>query len=618
MGSLKTYDDYLSKIIQFNSDSTLIALRERYSMPSFFEIISKERSETTYSAFLKWLFQEKHTDSGVANPVLLFLNAVIHRSEQQKNASKIVLINDILKNRIITGKLKILNTKVIVEKPVRELAKEILNDSSLILKKGRKKQLNDLAHNCQDSIDIFMECDIESEEMSAKKLQIIIENKIDSAEGGSKKKTKVKDEKYIQAPQTTRYYIGTNRGDSNKILQLYVFLTPLPTRKLNSFNELLKKQNRDKKTKSKSNKVLREDNHFIQINYQDILNCVVQPILSSLSLSSRSRFFLEEFVNQLTFPSIEGNKVYPSIAVSSKYSSEFTKLWVKYKDLVIDAAIATSQSNFWTIGDFFYDHLPKDEILAEILRSSEKQNNTTLPDCITIPPSSKKADWEKGTRNKRIVSTAAQYGIITKIVELNLEDDIIDLLSSFWEENKRFLSALMDGIVDNERVKVKCLLNEASKRDTTKYFVYFNNQLLNEGGKPAGKGMTAHIIIKQWAELYNSKNGRYPDIDTLRLKFPKEIHAYYKNGTWFQNLFYLFKNENGVYYYFNDDDSPFEWEEATDWKWDFDPKGRFYIPTSENGDVILLKMWRKDNLEELIKRAKDLFHGKLIIEEAFT
>ena len=43
MGNLASYNDYFSKIIQFNSDSTLIALRERYSMPSFFEIISKER-----------------------------------------------------------------------------------------------------------------------------------------------------------------------------------------------------------------------------------------------------------------------------------------------------------------------------------------------------------------------------------------------------------------------------------------------------------------------------------------------------------------------------------------------------------------------------------------------
>lgn len=111
MGNLASYNDYLKKIIQFNSDRTLIALRERYSMPSFFEIISKERSETTYSAFLKWLFQEKHTDGGVANPVLLLLNAIVHRSEQQNKASGVELINDTLKNSIVTSKLRILRPK---------------------------------------------------------------------------------------------------------------------------------------------------------------------------------------------------------------------------------------------------------------------------------------------------------------------------------------------------------------------------------------------------------------------------------------------------------------------------------------------------------------------------
>ncbi len=620
MGNLTSYNDYLSKIIQFNSDSTLIALREKYSMPSFFEIISKERSETTYSAFLKWLFQEKHTDGGVANPVLLLLNAIVHRSEQQNKASGVELINDTLKNSIVTSKLKILKTKAKLEKPVRELAKEILNDSST-LTDDRKAQLQDLADNCQDSIDIFMECDIESEEVSAKKLQIIIENKIDSAEGGSKNKNnknnKLKDQKYIKAHQTTRYYIGTHRNDGDNVLQIYVYLTPLPSRKLDSFKELLIEQNSDKKTKS--NKVVREDDHFIQINYQDVVNGVVQPLLSSLSLSSRSRFFLEEFVNQLTFPSIEGNKVYQSIAVSNKYSAEFTKLWDEYKDLVIDAAIAASQSNFWTIGDYYYDYQPKDKILNEILRLFEGK---AMPKDIASMLSNNniKISWKKRTWYKKIESNAKPY-LDTKQVVLDIEDDVMDLLSSFWEENKRFLFALMDGIKDNERVKVECLLKEASKRDTTKYYVYFNDQLLNDDGKPTGKGVTAHIIIKKWAELYNNENGEYPSIDKLRQTFPKEIHAYYKNGTWFKNLFYLFKNENGVFSYRNDDKNPSEWEEATDWKWDFDFKERFYIPTSEpEHDVILLKMWRKDNLEKLIKHAKEknLFDGKLRVEEAIT
>ena len=60
----KNYQNYLDQIIEFNSDKALIAMRERYNEPSFFEIISKQRSETTFSAFLKWLFQGNSTMFG--------------------------------------------------------------------------------------------------------------------------------------------------------------------------------------------------------------------------------------------------------------------------------------------------------------------------------------------------------------------------------------------------------------------------------------------------------------------------------------------------------------------------------------------------------------------------
>ena len=39
----KNYQNYLDQIIEFNSDKALIAMRERYNEPSFFEIFqSKE------------------------------------------------------------------------------------------------------------------------------------------------------------------------------------------------------------------------------------------------------------------------------------------------------------------------------------------------------------------------------------------------------------------------------------------------------------------------------------------------------------------------------------------------------------------------------------------------
>ena len=47
--------------------------------------------------------------------------------------------------------------------------------------------------------------------------------------------------------------------------------------------------------------------------------------------------------------------------------------------------------------------------------------------------------------------------------------------------------------------------------------------------------------------------------------------------------------------------------------WDFDKKGRFNIDTTDEKTVIMLKMWRKDSLEHLIKMVaeKKLFNGTL-------
>ena len=79
MSNTSTFEDYQSKIISFNADADVIRLREHYNETSFFEIISKERSETTYSSFLKWVFKECSTNVGELMPVLLLLDILVKK-----------------------------------------------------------------------------------------------------------------------------------------------------------------------------------------------------------------------------------------------------------------------------------------------------------------------------------------------------------------------------------------------------------------------------------------------------------------------------------------------------------------------------------------------------------
>ncbi len=173
------YNFYLNEIVSFNNDKNLVALREKYNEPSFFEIISKERSETTYSAFLKWMFLINSTGSNGISPIMSLLDILVKRCNQQDGK----LIDQKLQEAILSRKLKINHVSIETEQFVNQLAVQALknfqgDDSKVAF-------LRDVKDYCQDRIDIFIECEVLIGE-KAKQMQIFIENKIDSIEGGAK------------------------------------------------------------------------------------------------------------------------------------------------------------------------------------------------------------------------------------------------------------------------------------------------------------------------------------------------------------------------------------------------------------------------------------------------
>ena len=157
---MMTYNDYLKQIIAFNSDKDIIALREKFNRPSFFEIISKERSETTYSSFLKWLLKENHSDQETCNPISLLLDVLVRRSEEQKGNINSILNDECIKRSIVTRNLAIQTVNVETEKLVSSLAQEIIrpNRTGVI----GHLDLAKIAAKSKDRIDLLVECEIES------------------------------------------------------------------------------------------------------------------------------------------------------------------------------------------------------------------------------------------------------------------------------------------------------------------------------------------------------------------------------------------------------------------------------------------------------------------------
>ncbi len=566
--------DYLASITAFNSDKEIIALREKYKEPTFFEIISKQRSETTYSSFLKWMFQSSSTDLNSVSPILLLLDILVTRSEEQKRkdneGQKIVYIDDEFKRDIVTRNFQINSIEVETEKSVGRLVDELKdkwNISCDILKKEDEKKL---IQKCQDRIDIFIKCHLDNNQ----ELQIIIENKIDSNEGLNKKQVQTGCDIYDKSLQTSRYYVATKRKNPKTLKQLYVYLTP-------SLNNECKCAN------------------FIKITYQDVIDGIIVPMLSTTSLSSRARFFLEELKTELTFPSLEGSNVKSSIAISNENSERFGRLWEKHGQLIIDAAIATSQSTIWYIKSngecFYFDHKPTKE-LKEYLK------NESLG---------------KKTRYATLQIAAKIYEIESAECKCLLESDS-SLLSLFWDNNKRFLLALMNGLPEEERKKIECLSAEVSKRDNTKYYVYFDGQSINnrylDQDKPANNSETAWMIIALWASLQSQVT-----LDDLRDKFsPENCNKYYAKGDYLKHLFYNFNNK-GVY---EVDGDKFKGLVAEAGGWDFykpkdDKDRKFRIKINDDTDAIMLKVWRKSELNrlvELVTSDVQYFGGKLSVQ----
>ncbi len=575
------YNDYLKQIIDFNGDKDVIALREKFNRLSFFEIISKERSETTYSAFLKWLFQENNLDKDACNPLALLLDVLVRRSEEQKAFVDTILSNEVVKRSIVTRTLNIQSVKVETEKYVSNLAQAIIDTPCKVVGELVENDLKKIAAKSQDRIDLFVDCEIDCDNLKAKRMQIVIENKIDSAEGGRKtKKNAIGVVDYDNATQTKRYYLGTKYPpcdangnpcgiDKMDVLQIYVYLRPQEPYQDGC-----------------------SDNHFIQINYQDIVDSILMPMLASSSLSIRSRFFLEEFLNQLVFPSLDGSMILPSIAIGKENSKELTKLWKNYQPLLTYAAMAASEVSFWMIGDFYYDHQPRTELLDALIAKGVQPTDIIID-----------GKWKDGMQYRKMKALAGEYGIKTDLVDLGLDDEIQELLSSFWVKNQRLLTAVINGMEASERIKVEALLTQSSKRDTTRYNVYYNNMSLNKG-KPLGKAQAAFAIINKWASI-QKEEGKNVTSDILNKTFPRACNPYYERGQWFNHIFY----EVASSYIYDGEkaDGPVQGN------WDFDKKGRLIIDTTDGKQVTMLKMWRKESLETLVEwvKKKKLFSGTL-------
>jgi len=341
--------DYASIMLQFNKDPDFIKLRDRYATKSFLEIMSTDRSETRHSSFLAWLLEGK--DFPVKeqdHPIIHLLDILIRRREEQSSTEKSTeeLVFDDIKNMVLSRNIKSIQIhEVSTEKLIRDLS----------------------TIQSIDRLDIYIHCTIKPKNGESKEIEFIIENKVGSKENGKKKQSEDEVEDYYTKTQTERYYFALSGNAKNPdSTKIFIYLTPISNADLGNFNKL----KADQKSK---------DEHFININYQDILDNIIEPLLSSEDISTRIHTLLEEYVLSLSLPALIEDKdkikqnIKGSIIMATRQADiEIIKKILKsddYKNLIKESLYSVLQGeDNSTNGLLFSFGTTYERLLTAILR----------------------------------------------------------------------------------------------------------------------------------------------------------------------------------------------------------------------------------------------------------
>jgi hypothetical protein len=160
-------------------------------------------------------------------------------------------------------------------------------------------------------LDIFIELKIvDYDEIDT--IRLIIENKVTAKE--------TKD-------QTQRYFNYFEDKKTDKTVNFYLYLTPISTLQL---IELTKAQCKCKE--------------FIQINYQTIVDLILEPLLQR-DIATKTKYLIEQYLQSLSQPSFDENSEQKEgliMAIGNEERELLTKFWDNNQNLILASLYAIS------------------------------------------------------------------------------------------------------------------------------------------------------------------------------------------------------------------------------------------------------------------------------------
>ena len=280
-----TEQDIKDLIIEFNLDESINDLKRYYSTPTTWEIINQSRKETSHTQFLAWFFGNKDFNADPnAGPIKKLIVLLLKWANKQVNAA----FDKELANSIYSQSLSILSYDVSAESPIFiEPYKE-------------------------GYIDILVKC-VAKVNNKVKNINIAIENKIGAPET-------IKPFNKTKLYQTEAYhqYI-TKTYNNNDDINLFVFLKPTD-RDLEYI----------KQAECKCDK-------YIQINYQEILDNIIQPVSDQKDISVENKYRLKDYIKTLGKPAEtddDTNKNIIIMAMEQKERELLTTFFKNNEDLI--------------------------------------------------------------------------------------------------------------------------------------------------------------------------------------------------------------------------------------------------------------------------------------------
>jgi len=258
-------DISIKRLNELISDSDFQKLNYNYEKTNLFDIIGKSHLEEWHSSFICWLL-DPNASHGLGNfPIIQFFSLYYEKQEKYPDAERI---------------------------SPKELFGDYFDDLSLVTERIVSVETKGVKKG-NGRIDIFGKNE---------RFVLVIENKVSSTEQFRT------NENYEYVGQTTIYYdyISKKYPDHNKFC---VFLRP-------------------QSSADPKNAEVASDNHYININYQELFDYVIDKCLKHPMIAEEARIMIDNYANNL-------RNILPKINAPMAYTNKEVcySLYAKYKDV---------------------------------------------------------------------------------------------------------------------------------------------------------------------------------------------------------------------------------------------------------------------------------------------